>query len=209
MLTDCNVLETLFKSLKSNENLLFCSLFLYSDTYVFQLLEALSFVAQLETKSLVSEAAVFLNLCDCDFLFRPDLYLKSSRPEKSFRHLCNQQLLERFENIAAVISKYASHDLIVSHLTRNIQSAKRPRESLFLLNLMVSQGLSGQDLLLDLTQFYLDLVPKSTEIEKVPSSVADAEDEKGKLEWSQRLLVMDGLAAIAKSMSVHFPTAIK
>ena len=126
-------------------------------------------LVQLEKKSLVSEAASFLNLSNCDFLFQPQLFLASNRPEKLFRHLTSSELIKRVSEIAQVISQYANCDLIVSHLKRNVQDSKMPRESIFLLNLMISQGLatgrSGNDVnnsdlfLYEMAETYIDINP--------------------------------------------------
>ena len=96
--------------------------FFYSETYVCQLLDALSALLQLEKKSLVGQEVVFLNLKDCDFLFNPQLYLNSSRPpEKLFRHLNSKEVLNRTMQIVAVIATYAKSDLIVSYLTEKMR----------------------------------------------------------------------------------------
>jgi len=195
------------------------SLFLYSDTYVTQLLDALTFVVKLEKKSLVSEAAMFLNLSNCDFPFQPQLYLASKRPEKTFRHLSTPGLTDRVAKIAQVISQYANSDLIVAHLTENIRNDKLPRESIFLLNLMISQDLattgaenSSQNYLFELAESYIDINliknsrlsgPLVTLNNKV--TISDQNSDFDNEEWGQKLLVMDGMAYIAKSISSKWP----
>ena len=66
-----------------------------------ELLNALLVTSTLQKKSLISEAA-FFNLKDCQFLFDPDLYLASSRPEKSFRHITSPELHWRINKIGEI-----------------------------------------------------------------------------------------------------------
>ena len=197
------------------------SLLLYSDTYIIQLLDALTFLVQLEKKSLVSEAASFLNLSNCDFLFQPQLFLASNRPEKLFRHLTSSELIKRVSEIAQVLSQYANCDLIVSHLKRNIQGSKMPRESIFLLNLMISQGLAtgsgnnvnNSDLFLyEMADTYIDINPiKTSDQSSWPLASMNSEktvfggkNDIDTVEWSLKLLIMDGMASIAKSISINW-----
>ena len=177
-------------------------------------------LVQLEKKSLVSEAASFLNLSNCDFLFQPQLFLASNRPEKLFRHLTSSELIKRVSEIAQVISQYANCDLIVSHLKKNIQDNKMPRESIFLLNLMISQGLAtgrgnnvnNSDLFLyEMAEAYIDINPIKTSDQSWPLASVNSEktvfggkNDIDTVEWSLKLLIMDGMASIAKSISINW-----
>ena len=178
-------------------------------------------LVQLEKKSLVSEAASFLNLSNCDFLFQPQLFLASNRPEKLFRHLTSSELIKRVSEIAQVISQYANCDLIVSHLKKNVQDSKMPRESIFLLNLMISQGLAtgksgnnvnNSDLFLyEMAETYIDINPIKISDQSWPLASVNSEKtifgEKNDIdtvEWSLKLLIMDGMACIAKSISINW-----
>ena len=197
-----------------------CSLFFYSETYVCQLLDALSALLQLEKKSLVaSQEVVFLNLRNCDFLFNPELYLNSSRPpDKLFRHLNSTDVLQRVKQIAAVIAQYAKSDLIVSYLTEKMRTRRYSRETILLLNWMILH-IRDEALLFELADFYLDFKPvNKLENEEVKAlqelrrrqqenKEDNAEDETEW--WSERLLITEGLSNIAKSMSVLEPTHVK
>lgn len=189
----------------------FCSLFFYSETYVCQLLDALSALLQLEKKSLVaSQEVVFLNLKDCAFLFNPELYLNSSRPpDKLFRHLNSPDVLQRVNQIAAVIAQYAKSDLIVGYLTDKMRQGRYSRETILLLNWMISH-IRNESLLFELADFYLDFKLVTPEEMKALRELREKENEEETTEWwSERLLIIEGLSHIAKSISVLEPTHVK
>ena len=111
------------------------------------------------------------------------------------------------DHIAGVISDFAKFDLIIQHLTSNVRESKQPRESIFLLNLMISQGSKvGERELFDLTEIYLDfeLVSSPKTISLRGNGSQNMEDvEKNEIEWSMKLLILDGLACVIKALSFH------
>ncbi len=95
-----------------------------------------------------------------------------------------------------MIARYVSKDLIVSHL--KIKASKGQKEAVYLLNIMIGQGLlenrnTVDGLLEDLVQFYLHFEENKTENE--------LEAVQCQEHWSEKLLIIEGLALMTKSIN--------
>ncbi len=130
----------------------YCSVFFHSETYVGKLLDALIGVSVLEKKSLVTEAT-FLNLKDCDFLFKPDLYLKTSRAEKSFRHLKSTAQVDLVNEILTLLANYSNSTKVMNHLTEKEKVQTSAREVILLLNQLI-KGTNIKIIFINLLTFH-------------------------------------------------------
>ena len=118
-------------------------------------------------------------------------------------------MLQRVNQIAAVIAQYAKSDLIVGYLKDKMRQGRYSRETILLLNWMISH-IRNESLLFELADFYLDFKLVTPEEMKALRELREKENEEETTEWwSERLLIIEGLSHIAKSISVLEPTHVK